>query len=368
MDVWSMNDEELEQAFREAKAELGEADDVYEEVEDLEQPIEDSDDDTSMDEIEDTEDEEVSETEEDTHDGESDAEEEEADEDEVDDVEEVQPVQRHKFKANGKEYEFTMEEMMTQFPKVFGQAMDYTRKTQALKPWRKTIDAIESAQLGQDDINLAIDVLKGDKGAIAEVLRKHKIDALDVDVDSKYEAKDYGRDEHALAIQDVIDDISRDEEYKVTNRILSKEWDDNSFREMTKDPELIKLLHVDVKSGVYNKVQAIAEKMKVYSGAKQSDLEYYKDAAKVYYNEMANEQARLMEAEKARVDRENRIAEKARIAEVKANQEKAKAVKDESAKRKAAAPTKKVVAGTKKAIDYLDDESYDEWYASIQNR
>jgi hypothetical protein len=154
-----------------------------------------------------------------------------------------------------------MEEM---FPKIFGQAIDYTKKTQAIKPWRKTIDAIEQAKLNHDDINLAIDVLRGDKNAIAEIIKRNGIDTLDLDTEnSKYIPKDYGRDDTTLEIKDVVERISADREYETTHRILSKEWDENSFKELTKTPELIEALHVDVKTGMYAKVQPIAEKYKV---------------------------------------------------------------------------------------------------------
>ena len=369
----NMSDEELEAAFLAAKADVGGEPTQYEEEhEDLEQPVdnEDSDDDADTDASEDEAEDDGSDVDDETPDGEdADAEEEpEAEEDTK--QAEVQPIQKHKFKANGREYEFTEDEVREQFPKIFGQAMDYTKKMQAIKPWRKTIDAIEGAQLSHDDVNLMIDVLKGDKDAVAAVLKRTGIDALELDVEqSRYVPKDYGRDDKALAVKDVIEEISADAEYSTTYKILSKEWDDDSFREMTSDPELIKLLHIDVKSGMYDRVQPIAEKLKVYDRGKRSNLDYYKEAARVYFNEQAQEEARRAEYEKARVMKESELADKARVRDVKDQQKQRVAVKQEAEKRKAAAPTKKV-AGTKKVIDYLDDsdEAYDEWYKSLQNR
>ena len=369
----NLSDEELEAAFLAAKADVGGEPTQYEEAhEDLEQPVddEDSDDsadtDVSDDEVED----EGSDVDDETPDGENvDADEEPETEKEAERTE-VQPTQKHKFKANGREYEFSEDEVREQFPKIFGQAMDYTKKMQAIKPWRKTIDAIEGAQLSHEDVNLMIDVLKGDKDAVAAVLKRTGVDALELDVEqSRYVPKDYGRDDKALAVKDVIDEISADAEYNTTYKILSKEWDDGSFREMTSDPELIKLLHIDVKSGMYDRVQPIAEKLKVYDRGKRSDLDYYKEAARVYFNEQASEEARRAEYDKARVLKESELADKARVRDVSDQQKQRVAVKQDAEKRKAAAPTKKV-AGTKKVIDYLDDsdEAYDEWYKSLQNR
>lgn len=372
-ELFDMGDEELEAAFLAAKADVGSEPTHYEEEhEDLEQPVdnEDSDDDADMDASEDEAEDDGSDVDDETPDGEdADAEEEPETEEEPKQAE-VQPIQKHKFKANGREYEFTEDEVREQFPKIFGQAMDYTKKMQALKPWRKTIDAIEVAQLSHDDVNLMIDVLKGDKDAVAAVLKRTGVDALELDVEqSRYVPKDYGRDDKALAVKDVIEEISGDAEYSTTYKILSKEWDDDSFREMTSDPDLIKLLHIDVKSGMYDRVQPIAEKLKVYDRGRRSNLDYYKEAARVYFNEQAQEEARRAEYEKARVMKESELADKARVRDVKDQQQQRVAVKQDAEKRKAAAPTKKV-AGTKKVIDYLDDsdEAYDEWYKSLQNR
>lgn len=380
-DVWDLSDDELEAAFQAAKAEMGSPDTAYEEEreeeiehEDLEQPVDDEDSDNDADADADGSDvdseADSSDVDGETHDGEGTEAEEEQEATQEAEQTEAQQIHKHKFKANGKEYEFSEDEVREQFPKIFGQAMDYTKKMQAIKPWRKTIDAIEGAQLSHDDVSLMIDVLKGDKDAVAAVLKRTGVDALELDVEqSRYVPKDYGRDDKALAVKDVIEEISGDAEYNTTYKILSKEWDDGSFREMTSDPELIKLLHIDVKSGMYNRVQPIAEKLKVYDRGKRSDLDYYKEAARVYFNEQAQEEARRAEYEKARVLRESELADKARVRDVRDQQKQRVAVKQEAEKRKAAAPTKKV-AGTKKVIDYLDDsdEAYEEWYKSVQNR
>lgn len=372
--MFYMSDDELEAAFREARAQdMSPETDiemensmVEDEPLDLEQPIEeDSDNDLVVDEV--TEEEVVTDSEPkvEVADEEPAEVDEQTDNTKDEELPEITETPVHKFKANGKEYSFTPEEMMEQFPKIFGQAMDYTKKTQALKPWRKTIDAIESARLGHDDINLMIDVFKGDKNAIAELIKRTGVDALDLDTEnSKYVPKDYGRDDTALAIKDIVDEISADKEYETTHRILSKEWDEKSFSELTKDPELIRLLHVDVKSGMYDKVQPIAEKMKVFDRGRQSDLDYYKAAAQEYFRAEAETQRRAKAIEDQRLAREAKLARQAEIERVKATQIKQAAVREQAVVRKAAAPVKSN-AGTKKTVtDYLDEseEAYEEWY------
>ena len=367
--MFNLSDEELERAFLEARAQDNspetDIENDSEETIDLEQPEMDSDDDLVVDDVADTEIEADSEETEGTPDEGPEVTEEQTEENDEEVAPDVTETPVHKFKANGKEYTFTPEEMMSQFPKIFGQAMDYTKKTQALKPWRKTIDAIESANLSHDQINLMIDVFKGDKNAIAEVMRRTGVDALDLDTENNvYTPKDYGRDDTALAIKDIVDEISSDKEFSITQQILNKEWDDRSFSELTRDPELIKLLHIDVKSGTYDKVQPIAEKLKVFDRGRKSDLEYYKQAAGEYFREVDEAQRREQAMEEQRQLREAKAARQAELERVRTTQAKQEAVKTQAVARKAAAPTKSN-AGTKKSVtDYLDesDEAYDDWY------
>ena len=341
-----------------------------EEAEDLEQPEDqDSDDDASDEDEADEDESEDLDSDEGEPDEESESEEEQP-EDETEEAEtEPQPVQKQKFKANGLEYEFDDNEIKQMFPKVFGQAMDYTKKMQQIKPYRKMIDAIEQAQLNQDDLNLAIDVLKGNKDAIGALLKRTGIDALELETDeeSNYVPQDYGRDEQTLALKDVVDEISADPEYARTQKVLTNDWDDNSWKELSSNPATIKALHIDVKNGMYDKVQPIASKLKVYDGGSKSDLEYYKEAAKVYFAEI--EQTQRATEEQARAEAEAQAAREAELAKVKEAEQKRKSVKQKADKRKSAVPTRKGT-GTKKAIDYLEDsdEDFEKWYAQLQDK
>ena len=401
-ELWDLSDEELEAAFKEAKAQESspetaiedevteselvdaeeqededvELDNEDEEVEALEQPEEDSDDDTSSDEEDEEDTEDDSEEEEAEPDEEADTDEEQTDEVEDEPAKDEQPTQEaleeffkqtSKVRANGVEHEFSNKEKLEMFDKMFPQATDYTRKMQAIKPWRKQIDALEQNGVTPDQVNLMIDVLKGDKDAIADMLKRTGVDALDLDTENtNYVAKDYGRNDTELAIKDIVDEISVDKEYAVTHNILEKQWDSKSVDAFVEDPNMIRLLHVDVKSGMYDKVNPIAQKLKVFDGGKQSDLDYYKAASQQYFESMSAEQAKAEQAEQAIADREAKEAEAARVAEVKAKQAKREATKKASAKRKAATTTRKSV-GTKQT-SYLDDsdEDFEEWYNKLQ--
>jgi hypothetical protein len=368
--LYNMSDEEIEKLFNDTRLELGDEQPIEEVVEEPE-VIDDGQDNLENQESDQngTEEEATEVAEEDSADSSDDLDGEVTEDGEQTNKatkeadSEVQPVSKSfKYKAAGKEYEFTEKEIMEQFPKIFGQAVDYTKKMQAIKPWRKTIDAIEQAGLSNEDISLAIDILKGDKDAIANVLKRTGIDTLDLDVDNvNYVPKSYGRDEATLALKDVVDEISQDQEYQVTHNILSKQWDDTSWRELSSNPDMIRGLHVDVKNGVYQEVSAIASKMKVFDGGKRSDLEYYLAAGKEYYNDvLPRRQTQSQQLERNEVKTQ-------KVAEVKKAQEVRKTTAQDAARRKAAAPTKPGPSKPPKVTDYLDpsgdefEEAFAEW-------
>ena len=392
--LYNMSDEDLEAAFNEAKADEVSPDleqppedvlpetsvdevevddeeittdevdeEVEEEVDELEQPDEESEDDTSSDEDDENESEEGSEEDEIDPDGEDEVSDDETPDDEEDESDDdEQPAQKFKYKANGRDYEFSQEEILEKFGQVFGQAQNYTQKMQSIKPWRKTIDAIEQADLSAEDINLAIDVLKGDKDAIASLLKRTGTDALELDVDNvDYQPKDYGRNETEIAIKDIVDEIKDDPEYNTTYNVLEKQWDATSRNAFAEDPEMIRQLHVDVKSGMYDIISPMASKLKVYDNGQGSDLDYYKKAAKDYFDQQAQETERVNRVEQKASEREE-------IARVKTATKKRSTAKTSSAKRKAAAPTQKT-AGAAKVTDYLDDssEAYESWYKNLED-
>ncbi len=381
----NMNDEEFtkwmaDQEFAEADAEEIEVDgtEEYEEVEteeeDLEQP-EDQDSDDNSDDVE-TEETEAEDSEEDDETPDGETEETETEQSEVTDEPakaETQTVEQpkvYKFKASGAEVEFTQEEMLAQFPEVYSKALDYTKKMQTIKPYRKMIDAWEQEKLTHEDMNFAIDLLKGDKEAITTLIRKSGIDALDLDVESNsnYKPNNYGRSDVELDIHEITSKISQDPEYETTHQVLTKEWDDESWTEMTKRPQLIELLHTDVKNGMFNKVNPIAQKLKMqdvvrYGRGMRSDLDYYKSAAGVY-SEQNTRNTQLIKQQQASE------AQQRQIADVKVKEERREATKLAAVKRKAAAPTKSK-AGTKQLTDYLSedfgkmsDDEYLKWIAT----
>lgn len=369
-DIENLSDEDFDKYMNEAIAEGGMVEDEEEvdgteteveedEVDTAEQPedeneSEDSDDNNDVNEEQEEETEEDSETEESAQE----TVDEQPAKEETTLTTDTHKVPTFRLKADGTEFELTEDELK----QLASKGMNYTKKMQDIKEYREHVSAIKEAALSKDDINLMIDVLKGDKDALATVMKRTGVDALDVDVEnSRYVPKNYGRNEVELEIEEVVESISRDPEYVTTKHIISSNWDKQSQMEFVKDPIKIAKLHEDVKNGTFDQVVPMMLKKKALDGARKSDIEYYIEAGTDYYQNKAREayNASVIEAEKAKKQAEIKV--------VKEQEAKRSVVTDTAGKRKAATMTKPKTA--KRSIDdYLNTAMSDAEFSKLMEK
>jgi len=333
--LYDLSDEELEKQFKEAKKNISSEENVVESQE------EDSNDDVDQPskESKTTAEESITGVNED-----------QPTDDDGEQVEDKpQPVAKRKIKANGVEFEFTEQEILEKFDSTFRQALDYTKKTQELAPWRRTISAIKENGLSDEDINLLIEAKRGSKEAVTAFLKQTGVDPLDLDMEQAqgYRPRTYGKDDTTVAIEEVVEKIYRDPEYTMTQDVVDRQWDNKSRQALSNDPSMIEGLHYDIRTGVFKDVYPEAIKLKLSDGSRKSDLEYYLDAGQAYY------------AKKAAMGRV--------VGQEQSRQQAQKTVQDRSDIRKAAVIPKSK-AGKKSVVDYLEDndEEFDEWYKKLK--
>lgn len=379
--LYDMSDEELRQAIEQEKNEITE-EEVTEQPEEVleeeivDEPTEEIDEEADGDTEQPVEDEEDSDenTEEGTEEDETEETEEpaELDEEEADKSEESEEkpaeepeISKYKVKANGSDFEFTVDELVQLAPK----AMDYTRKMQEIKPWRTTISALKDNGITHDNVNMMIDAFKGDKDAITELVKQAGLDTLDIDTENvNYSPKEYGRSEIELEIDEVVSTISKDPEYKITQHVVDAQWDDVSRSKLAENPQMISGLHADIKSGLYDSVSPLMTKLKALDGGRKSDIEYYIEAGGQYLAEQKAKEEASRQNEEAEKEATNKLLkEREAVDNAKKLEESRKAKQKAAPKRKAAKPTQKS-AGRSTVIDYLedDDEAYNEWYNKLQ--
>ena len=249
------------------------------------------------------------------------------------------PDTLYKIKANGKEFEMTLDELK----QTASKGMDYLKKTTALKPYRTMIAAMEENKVSPEDINLLIDLKKGNKEAIAKLIKENEVDVYDLPEANDYKPQEYRQSETALEMKEVLNTISKDAEFSRTSEIYAA-FDEQTKAFLNEDPSRIVGLHNDIKTGVFDKVLPLAEKKAMIDGYNAPFLQYYLQAGQ----EILNANNRPIQTEqKQYVPPENRA-------------------------NKIAAGLPSSRADKKSVIDYLDeeisDEDYKEWYSRLQRR
>lgn len=249
------------------------------------------------------------------------------------------PDTLYKIKANGKEFEMTLDELK----QTASKGMDYLKKTTALKPYRTMIAAMEENKVSPEDINLLIDLKKGNKEAIAKLIKENEVDVYDLPEANDYKPQEYRQSETALDMKEVLNTISKDAEFSRTSEIYAA-FDEQTKAFLNEDPSRIVGLHNDVKTGVFDKVLPLAEKKAMIDGYNAPFLQYYLQAGQ----EILNANNRPIQTEqKQYVPPENRA-------------------------NKIAAGLPSSRGDKKTVIDYLDeeisDEDFKEWYSKLQRR
>ena len=249
------------------------------------------------------------------------------------------PDTLYKIKANGKEFEMTLDELK----QTASKGMDYLKKTTALKPYRTMIAAMEENKVSPEDINLLIDLKKGNKEAIAKLIKENEVDVYDLPEANDYKPQEYRQSETALEMKEVLNTISKDAEFSRTSEIYDA-FDEQTKAFLNEDPSRIVGLHNDIKTGVFDKVLPLAEKKAMIDGYNAPFLQYYLQAGQ----EILNANNRPIQTEqKQYVPPENRA-------------------------NKIAAGLPSSRGDKKTVIDYLDeeisDEDFKEWYSKLQRR
>lgn len=349
----------------------------------LEQPLEDDDDDDDEEDSEEIIEEEPEElTDETEEEVDEDFEEDDAEEDSTDEPEESdeapdseeeedQPTEEstddgdnaepqkpetYKVKAIGTEVEFTLDELK----ELASKGLDYTKKMQEISPWKKQIAAMKEYSVTQDDINMLIDLKKGNKDAVISLMKKSGIDPLDVDMESapNYSPNNYSISDEQLAIREVVSRLSVDRDiYARTEAVVDNEWDSKSRAEMLKNPAMIEGLHNDIKNGVFDAVLPMMTKLKALDGGRKSDLEYYMEAGQRLSQEQI--QAKVTSEQKEVAQKEEQ--RKSRQEDIRQN----------SQRRKVASLPKSRASKKKDVINYLDeipDEDYYKWLKKVESK
>ena len=178
------------------------------------------------------------------------------------------------FKANGKEITpKTVDDVIS----LMQMGANYTKKMQAMVPLKRTVETLNKADIKEEDLNFLIDVHKGDKEAIKKLLEKHKVDPLELDMETtNYVPKNNMISEEDIEYLSTLEDIQSS--VPKISEIISTKWDAESKQILLKDPKALIGLHQEIELGRFDEIQAQLEVDRTFGRYKGvSDFQAYVD-------------------------------------------------------------------------------------------
>ena len=157
------------------------------------------------------------------------------------------------FKANGKEIAPRTVEDVVQLMQM---GANYTKKMQSIAPMRKAVESLSNAGIDSEEkLSYLIDLYKGDKEAIKQLLKNNQIDAMDLDLDEiKYSPnKQNIASEADVKFAETLSNIN--ESLPQIQNIMDKQWDQESKRILLSDPRALQALHEEIQMGRFEPVQ-----------------------------------------------------------------------------------------------------------------
>lgn len=187
------------------------------------------------------------------------------------------------FKANGKKVTIEDPEDLISLAQ---QGVDYRKKTQELAPIRKLSLTLEKEGITENDLSLLIDVYNGDVEATKALLKRSKIDPLDLDLEQTlYTPKNNLVTDTEVAFKNVADTIAKSPYAdKVYNTL--KSWDKASVSHIYSNPLYLENLNNEVGSERFDTIQERMDKDR-FLGRNEHllDLDLYGKYAEQYDKE-----------------------------------------------------------------------------------
>lgn len=181
------------------------------------------------------------------------------------------------FKANGREMKVdNVEDAIT----LMQMGANYNKKMAALKPNLKLLKMLENHQLlDESKLNFLIDLSKKDPAAISKLVKESGIEPMDLDLSNAegYKGNNYAVDDREYQLDETLADLRDSPAYPQTLDIVGTQWDGASRKVISDHPQILRVIHDHVESGVY---QVIADRLATEKALGRlnglSDLEAYR--------------------------------------------------------------------------------------------
>lgn len=164
-------------------------------------------------------------------------------------------------KANGTTIQLKSPEEAIQLMQM---GANYTKKMQAISQYKKTIMMLQNNQIDEDKLSFLIDLDKKDPEAIKKLLIDANINPYDIDTS---EAPEYNQGNHKISDEEAVftstlEDLQQVQGGNETIQVINS-WDQASKDVLWTNPEIMKIIHQQRESGVYNQIANEIERQRL---------------------------------------------------------------------------------------------------------
>lgn len=174
-------------------------------------------------------------------------------------------------KIDGEEIPLNSQEDLAQLANL---GTKYASLAKKFKPIQKIAKMLEKNDLlSPEKVNYIIDVMKGNKQAVSKLMKETKINPyLDIDLDNtdSYLPSSYDITDQEIAMDDVMEEIKEDSAFTATTQAIVN-MDSSSQAKFFDNPELVKVLNNQIKSGDYDKIQKEIKRLKALDYLPKAD-------------------------------------------------------------------------------------------------
>lgn len=158
------------------------------------------------------------------------------------------------FKANGRNIEMKTPKEVRQLMQM---GANYTRKMQELAPHRRVLTMLQDNNLmDEGTLSYLIDLHKKDPNAIKKLVKDAGIDPSDIDtnVEPAYRQGNHRVSDERVAFASALEDMKSTPEHFETLKTINDGWDQASKEALWKQPEIMRVIHGQRESGVYDRI------------------------------------------------------------------------------------------------------------------
>ena len=149
--------------------------------------------------------------------------------------------------------------------------IQFNKNQELIKPHLKTAKLLEREKVTPEELLTAIEVARGNKEAIAKVIKDKKIELYDIDETIEDENFEYKPSiepvtDNDLLFDEITQKYSTDPLFDETVEILSK-YDEPSRNKILSNPNYLEQIYLHKKDGFYEKIAGEVSRREIVSGS-----------------------------------------------------------------------------------------------------